>query len=482
VHLDRAVRVERGRPVLEVLLQVENAQIRFRREGDRWKGRIRVTLLLDRVPTDSLFAPRSQRFQRVFTFEESREGDLTSRLRYRIIRQRFPIDPGRYRLRVRVEDLQRREMTLVGLVRGKYRTTDLEPWEFEVTPLDTTRLVAGDPVFMARDPEARWVANPSRLYGLYRDTLGVEEEVYLPAPLTLEAGGAWRLRVLDEGGGTALETPWDTLEALPPEVARPGRWRPLRLLSWLSVDPLPAGRYTLYGEFWVRGRGTYRFRQGSFAVAWEMRSWAAPLRDLLAEARFILEPDAFEAFRRLDPGRQEKLLDEAWAKVDPDPATPVNEAYREFQRRLAYVNEHYADYQQGAFTDRGMIYLRYGPPDEIITDVVPINRESLADALEKLEDRFRPVSFSTHGAHAPTSFQSRQVIYDPHRIGRVGEQGNVGYPYELWIYDRGGAPLLPRDRSLAADIGLRFIFVDREGFGRYTLESSSSLLDRDLGR
>ena len=59
-----------------------------------------------------------------------------------------------------------------------------------------------------------------------------------------------------------------------------------------------------------------------------------------------------------------------------------------------------------------------------------------------------------------------------------GEQGDVGYPYELWTYNGGGDPILERDRSLEPDIGLRFIFIDTEGYGRYKLESSSSMMNK----
>jgi GWxTD domain-containing protein len=160
------------------------------------------------------------------------------------------------------------------------------------------------------------------------------------------------------------------------------------------------------------------------------------------------------------------------------PHTAVNEAHEKFLYRLDHVNAHYFDYQQGTFTDRGLIYLKYGEPDEVVAEVVPLNRESVADALEKVENRYHPVSFSTHGIRGTHRGPSKDIIIDPRRIGVVGEGGNVAYPYELWIYNDSGDPILARDKVMETEIGLRFIFIDREGYGRYKLESSSSMTDK----
>jgi GWxTD domain-containing protein len=50
---------------------------------------------------------------------------------------------------------------------------------------------------------------------------------------------------------------------------------------------------------------------------------------------------------------------------DPTPDTVENEFKEEHYRRIAYANEHYASGIPGWKTDRGRIYITYGPPDEI---------------------------------------------------------------------------------------------------------------------
>jgi GWxTD domain-containing protein len=55
-----------------------------------------------------------------------------------------------------------------------------------------------------------------------------------------------------------------------------------------------------------------------------------------------------------------------WARRDPTPDTPRNEAMIEFFSRVRYANAHFAG-QLGAGwrTDQGRVYIRYGAPDQI---------------------------------------------------------------------------------------------------------------------
>ncbi len=59
------------------------------------------------------------------------------------------------------------------------------------------------------------------------------------------------------------------------------------------------------------------------------------------------------------------FVEQFWLRRDPTPGTAENEFKEEHYRRIAYSNEHFAAQIMGALTDRGRIYIRYGPPDEI---------------------------------------------------------------------------------------------------------------------
>ncbi len=54
-----------------------------------------------------------------------------------------------------------------------------------------------------------------------------------------------------------------------------------------------------------------------------------------------------------------------WDRRNPTPGAAENKAKEEYYRRLAYANGHFSAGKEGWETDRGRIYVTYGPPDEI---------------------------------------------------------------------------------------------------------------------
>ncbi|HEV8147169.1 MAG TPA: GWxTD domain-containing protein [Bryobacteraceae bacterium] len=75
------------------------------------------------------------------------------------------------------------------------------------------------------------------------------------------------------------------------------------------------------------------------------------------------ERKAFKAFST-DEERQQ-FIEGFWLRRDPTPDTEENEYREEHYRRIAYANERFASGIPGWKTDRGRIYIAYGPPDEI---------------------------------------------------------------------------------------------------------------------
>jgi GWxTD domain-containing protein len=84
------------------------------------------------------------------------------------------------------------------------------------------------------------------------------------------------------------------------------------------------------------------------------------------DVRWIISDEDRGAFEKLttNVGR-DQFIEQFWLRRDPTPGTAENEFKEEHYRRIAYSNEHFAAQIMGSLTDRGRIYIRYGPPDEI---------------------------------------------------------------------------------------------------------------------
>jgi GWxTD domain-containing protein len=92
-----------------------------------------------------------------------------------------------------------------------------------------------------------------------------------------------------------------------------------------------------------------------------------PYRKWLNEdVAYVITQEEKDAFKRLQTDdEREQFIEQFWLRRDPTPDTVENEFKEEHYRRIAYTNEHYASGIPGWKTDRGRIYIAYGPPDDI---------------------------------------------------------------------------------------------------------------------
>ena len=84
------------------------------------------------------------------------------------------------------------------------------------------------------------------------------------------------------------------------------------------------------------------------------------------EVPYIITAEERASFKKLSTDdEREQFIEAFWERRSPNPGSPENEFKEEYYRRIAYANEHYASGIPGWKTDRGRIYIMYGPADEI---------------------------------------------------------------------------------------------------------------------
>jgi GWxTD domain-containing protein len=84
------------------------------------------------------------------------------------------------------------------------------------------------------------------------------------------------------------------------------------------------------------------------------------------EVPYIITPEERAAWKKLSTdAEREQFIEAFWERRNPNPQSGENEYKEEYYRRIAYANEHFASGIPGWKTDRGRIYITYGPPDEI---------------------------------------------------------------------------------------------------------------------
>ncbi len=83
--------------------------------------------------------------------------------------------------------------------------------------------------------------------------------------------------------------------------------------------------------------------------------------------RYIALKEEMVAFRKLETDSSRALfIEKFWARRDPTPDTMANEYRQLFWERVQQANENFLDSPKpGWKTDRGKVYILYGPPTEI---------------------------------------------------------------------------------------------------------------------
>jgi len=84
------------------------------------------------------------------------------------------------------------------------------------------------------------------------------------------------------------------------------------------------------------------------------------------DVRWIITDQERSAFMQLSNDEErDQFIEAFWQRRDPTPDTEENEFKEEHYRRIAYANEHFAAGIPGWKTDRGRMYIVFGPADEI---------------------------------------------------------------------------------------------------------------------
>ena len=92
-----------------------------------------------------------------------------------------------------------------------------------------------------------------------------------------------------------------------------------------------------------------------------------PFRKWLNEdVTYIITDEERTTWKRLATDEErEQFIEQFWLRRDPSPDSQENEYKEEHYRRIAYTNERYASGIPGWKSDRGRIYITFGPPDEL---------------------------------------------------------------------------------------------------------------------
>jgi GWxTD domain-containing protein len=144
-----------------------------------------------------------------------------------------------------------------------------------------------------------------------------------------------------------------------------------------GVARLGGGEYVLE----VTGLGAGRPLSASVTFRVEVPFFLDDTAYLRRVEQLIYVASAAESkhLRSVPRGEREQAWREFWKKKDQSPTTERNESEDQYFERIDYAEEHFGHGDRGYRSDRGHVYVRYGPPDQI--DARPFEIDSPADEI-----------------------------------------------------------------------------------------------------
>lgn len=444
-----------GRTRFDLALRIPGDQLRYIDRGDSLVGSIRLTV---EFRTRFGKSEHTEKRELAVTAPPRAPGGYSPG---HLLLQTFQVPAGSHQLVVRLEDLQqsKRGLAYVGRkvpekgvaegllsVRSYVReglTLSQPLFVWTTSALDSTE--SGD-LFRRVRGGAPVIPNPDRTYGLYAPVVRCYFEVRPGGASGVEAAPCTVLARVRGHDGRLLAVVDSA------EVVETGPWAGR---VGFEVATLPAGSFDF--EIEVRNGGRMASARNRFNVAWQSQSWTRDPREFLEEAHFLLDdPDLEARYSEYTAGEQEAYLDRYWKEKDPTPLTAQNEQRDLFYARVRHANQNFGTegVEKGMFSDRGRIYIRHGEPDEIRQQVMPMGNQSLQTVAREIA-----------------------IVDDDPAAIQLKKNTAIGTDdraFEVWTYNR-----MLESEEVRAKTGSqrrftrKFVFVDEEGYGNYTLKYST---------
>ena len=144
-------------------------------------------------------------------------------------------------------------------------------------------------------------------------------------------------------------------------------------LMKVDAKQLSAGEYVAEMHAWSvdsSGKDMSRMKPATashtFTVRWKGLPLVITDFDLaIEELQYIAEKDVIEELKREPFEKRRQMFLDFWKKRDPTPNTETNELMEEYYQRIDYANRTFGHYMDGWKTDRGMVFVIFGAPNNV---------------------------------------------------------------------------------------------------------------------
>jgi GWxTD domain-containing protein len=331
---------------LEVYYKVFNDGLNYVKKGDKYVANYEVNVIVlgegeqqvNGISVDKTYVLND------YELTQSQEGYLVNQVELRV-------EPGKYALFCKLIDHNSND---VSNIESEVRSPRFDP-DADISEIELLQ-EAGEQLQESKFTKRGLTTVPSveRTFDSETQPLGFYVELYVG-----EHPGEELLLEYNIRGSNGNHTQKDTV-VVDVDSSVIGR------SHYVSLENLPPGEYDLMLTLKSGNRQLAERRTG-FNIKWSLPSLIKNDFDYAVEQlKYVHTPDERDELKEAPESLRVQKFEELWKSKDPTPTTPRNELREEYYRRIRYANQYFrAINRDGWQTDRGMVYIKYGEPDQI---------------------------------------------------------------------------------------------------------------------
>jgi GWxTD domain-containing protein len=345
--IDHAVFADTLDNRLEVYYKIFNDGLNYVKKGDKFVADYEVNVIIIGDKEKQVTGKSVERKYVLDSYESTR-----LETGYLINQINIPLAPGNYGLVCKLIDHNSNEVSTIETKVSSHsfnRSGDLADIEFiqEKAALDehSTFTKAG---FAVVPTVERSLDGELQKLGFYTE---VYASGYLGQTLNL------RYRIEDKYHGESIDSIL-TVKVESPVVG---------VRELISIANLSQAEYDLHLTL-LSGTNVLAERIARFRLKWSVSSLIKnDFEYAVDQLKYVLvKKEEKKELQDAPDSLRLEAFEKFWKTHDPTPTTPRNELRDEYYRRIRYANQYYSMVnREGWETDRGMVYIKYGEPDQI---------------------------------------------------------------------------------------------------------------------
>ncbi len=344
--VDHAVFADSAGNRLEIYYKIFNDGLHYIKKGDKYVANYEVNIIVIGDGDEQITGRSIERNYVLENYELTRsdEGYLINQLE-------LNIPPGDFEVISKLVDHSSNDVSTIES-RVKSPAYGSEEGLSQVEFIQQIDNVPADSPFMKEGLVA--VPAVERSFDGEASQLGVYQEMYVKDYIGDSLTYSYR-----------IHGKHDSYELVDSDVL-PIRAATVQHRNFIRIDELLPGEYTLDTKLESKGK-KIADNQTKFMIKWSLTSLVKNDYDYaVRQLKYIIDSDEKKKLLALPDSERVAGFDSWWASKDPIKETPENELKEEYYRRIRYANQYFSAIgRDGWETDRGMIYIQYGEPDQI---------------------------------------------------------------------------------------------------------------------